>query len=194
MMSILMVMMKSSKQVLSLWDSTRIDSLNIVTGLLQIMIQNLQILMPFPTGEVWVSHDLLVKAMELLSNYHGLTTCIKKVTVMCNRKGENKTSRACVNGAVKAGCTFYFKLASMETEKYLPPNSTVKKSGGTKRGGTGLHRLSLGVLSMESCAHQTDQIESQHVNNKGNMSTTFHPLLSLVYAIPSRILVGMTQI
>jgi hypothetical protein len=65
--------------------------------------------------------------MELLSKYHGFTICIEKETVMCNRKGENKTSRAYVNGALKAGCTFHFKLASLETEKYLPPNLTVKR-------------------------------------------------------------------
>ena len=81
----------------------------------------------FQTGEVWVSRDLLVEAMELLSKYHGFTICIEKETVMCNRKGENKTSHAYVNGALKAGCTFHFKLASLETEKYLHPNSTVKK-------------------------------------------------------------------
>jgi len=42
----------------------------------------------FQTGEVWVSCDLLVEAMELLSKYHGFTSCIEKETVMCNRKGE----------------------------------------------------------------------------------------------------------
>jgi len=65
--------------------------------------------------------------MELLSEYHGFTICIKKETLIFNRKGENKTSRAYVNGALNAGCTYHFKLASLETKKYLPPNSTVKK-------------------------------------------------------------------
>jgi len=82
----------------------------------------------FQTGEVWVSHDLLFEAMELLFKYHGFTICIEKEILMCNRKGEHKTSRAYVNGALKADCTFHFKLALLETEKYLPPNSTVKKS------------------------------------------------------------------
>jgi hypothetical protein len=81
----------------------------------------------FQSEEVWVSHDLLVKAIELLSKYHGFTMCIEKETVMCNRKGENKTSRAYMNGALKAGCIIHFKLASLETEKYLPLNLTVKK-------------------------------------------------------------------
>ena len=81
----------------------------------------------FQTEEVWVSRNLLIEAMELLSKYHGFTICIEKETVMCNRKGENKTSRAYVNGALKAGCTFHFKLASLETEKYLPPNLLLKK-------------------------------------------------------------------
>ena len=81
----------------------------------------------FQTGEVWVTHDLLVEAMELLSKYHGFTICIEQEIVMCNRKGENMTSCAYVNGALKAVCTFHFKLASLETEKYLPPNSIVKK-------------------------------------------------------------------
>jgi hypothetical protein len=77
--------------------------------------------------------------------------CFEKETVMCNRKGYNKTSHVYVNGALKTGCTFNFKLASLETEKYMPPNLTVK-NGGTKIGGMGQHRLSLGVLNMESSA------------------------------------------
>ena len=65
----------------------------------------------FQTEEAWVSRNLLVEAMELLSKYHGFTICIEKETVMCNRKGKNKTSRAYVNGPLKADCTFHFKLA-----------------------------------------------------------------------------------
>jgi hypothetical protein len=42
----------------------------------------------FQAGEGWVIHDLLVEAMELLSKYHGFRICIKKETVMCNRKGK----------------------------------------------------------------------------------------------------------
>jgi hypothetical protein len=104
--------------------------------------------------------------VELLSKYHGFTICIEKETVMCKRKGKNKTPCAYVNGALKADCKFHFKLASLETKKYLRPNSTVKKWG-TKRGRTCLHRFSLGALGMESSAHQIDQKGSDH-----QMSTT----------------------
>ena len=81
----------------------------------------------FQTEEVWVSRDLIIKAMEALAKYHGFTICIEKETIMCNRNGKNMTSRAYVNGALKTGCTFQFKLASLETEKYLPPNSALMK-------------------------------------------------------------------
>jgi hypothetical protein len=81
----------------------------------------------FQAEEVWVSRDLIVKAMKVLAKYHGFTICIEKETIMCNRNGKNKTSRAYVNGALKSGCTFHFKLASLETDKYLPPNSTLNK-------------------------------------------------------------------
>ena len=81
----------------------------------------------FQTEEVWVSRDLIIKAMEALAKYHGFTICIEKEAIMCNRNGKNKTSHAYVNGALKTGCTFQFKLASLETEKYLPPNSALMK-------------------------------------------------------------------
>lgn len=63
--------------------------------------------------------------MELLSKYHNLTICIKKETVMRNRKGGNKTFCAYANHALKAGCIIHFNLES--TEKYLPPKLTLKK-------------------------------------------------------------------
>ena len=81
----------------------------------------------FQTEEVWVSWDLIVKAMEALAKYHGFTICIEKEAIMCIRNGKNKTSHAYVSGALKTGCTFQFKLASLETEKYLPPNSALMK-------------------------------------------------------------------
>lgn len=64
--------------------------------------------------------------MELLSKYHDLTIYIKKETVMCNRKGGNKTFCAYANHALKAGCIVHFNLESLETEKYLPPKLTLK--------------------------------------------------------------------
>ena len=129
-----MVMTKSSKQVLSWWDFTGIDSLNNVTGLLQIMIQNLHILMKLLENCFrQEKYGLVVTCLSRPWSYFpstmdfGFTICIKKETVMCNRKGENKMSHAYVNGALKAVCTFHFRLSSLETEKYLPPNLTVKK-------------------------------------------------------------------
>ncbi len=76
----------------------------------------------FQTEEVGDSRDLIIKAMKALAKYHGFTICIAKEAIMCNRNGKNKTSRVYVNGALKTGCTFQFKLVSLETEKYLPPN------------------------------------------------------------------------
>jgi hypothetical protein len=81
----------------------------------------------FQAEEVWVSRDLIVKAMVALAKYYVFTICIEKETVMCNRNDKNKTSCAYVNGTLKSGCTFHFKLASLETDKYLLPNSTLNK-------------------------------------------------------------------
>ncbi len=65
----------------------------------------------FQTEEVWVSWDLIIKAMEALAKYHEFTICTEKDAIMCNRNGKNKTCRAYVNGTLKTGCTFQFKLA-----------------------------------------------------------------------------------
>jgi len=81
----------------------------------------------FQAEGVWVTHDFLVKAMELLSKYHGFTFCIEKETVGCTSKGENKTSCACMNGALKAGCTFHSNLHHCGNQEIFAPNSTVQQ-------------------------------------------------------------------
>ena len=57
----------------------------------------------FQIEVVWVSQDLIVKAMEALAKYHGFTICIEKEAIMCNWNGKNYTSRAYVSGALKTG-------------------------------------------------------------------------------------------
>jgi hypothetical protein len=74
----------------------------------------------FQAEEVWISCDLLLEAMELVAKYHVFTIRLDKEYIKCNRQGTDKTKRACLNGPLSAGCTFKFKLASLETERYMP--------------------------------------------------------------------------
>ncbi len=77
----------------------------------------------FQSDEVWISRELLIKAMDLLAKYHGFTIRLDKEYIKCNRQGTDKTKRAYVNGPLHAGCTFQFKIASLETERYMPADS-----------------------------------------------------------------------
>ena len=49
----------------------------------------------FQTEEVWVSRDLIIKAMEALAKYHGFTICIEKEAIMCNRN-DNEQDLSCI--------------------------------------------------------------------------------------------------
>lgn len=99
--------------------------------------------------------------MKLLFKHHGFATCNEKENVMCNSTGDSKTFHAYVHGALKIGCTIHFKFASLETVKYLPPNSTVKKqhhkngtgkcSGCTEHGENGILNQS---YSIKICQQQ----------------------------------------
>jgi hypothetical protein len=71
--------------------------------------------------------------MELVAKYHGFTIRLDKEYIKCNRQGTDKTKRACLNGPLSAGCTFKFKLASLETERYMPEDFTKKKWRDRKR-------------------------------------------------------------
>jgi hypothetical protein len=81
----------------------------------------------FQADEVWISRELLLKAMDLVAKYHGFTIRLDKEYIKCYRQGTDKTKRAYVNGPLNAGCTFQFKLVSLETERYMPADSTKKK-------------------------------------------------------------------
>ena len=65
--------------------------------------------------------------MDLLVKYHGFTIWLDNAYIKCNRQGTDKTKRAYVNGPLNAGCTFQFKIASLETERYMPADSTKQK-------------------------------------------------------------------
>jgi hypothetical protein len=81
----------------------------------------------FQADEVWISRELLIKAMDLVAKYHGFTIRLDKEYIKCNRQGTDKTKRAYVNGPLNSGCTFQFKIASLETERYMPADSTKQK-------------------------------------------------------------------
>ena len=71
----------------------------------------------FQADGVWISRELLIKAMDLVAKYHGFTIRLDKEYIKCNRQGTDKTKRAYVNGPLNSGCTFQFKIASLETER-----------------------------------------------------------------------------
>lgn len=111
------------------WDSTQIDLFQFVTRLLQIMIQTTLMLMKLPENYFrQKKHGLIGIYLSRWWSYFPSTTDLQNVlkrTVICNRKGDSKTSCAYVNDAMKASCTFYFK-ESLETEKKLPLNLIIK--------------------------------------------------------------------
>ena len=52
----------------------------------------------FQAREVWISHDLLLEAMELVAKYHDFTIRLDKEYIKCNRQGTTKTKCAYLNG------------------------------------------------------------------------------------------------
>lgn len=84
-------------------------------------------IMLFQVGEVWCIHDLLVEAMELLAKYHVITICKQKESLVCTRSNMDKTTHEYSHGQLKLGCSFHFKLSSLETEQYMTQNSTIHK-------------------------------------------------------------------
>ena len=148
----------------------------------------------FQFDEVWISRDLLLKAMEMLANYHGFTVCCEKESIKCNREGSDKSTRDYLNGPLKSGCTFHFKLSSLETEKYLPPSSDDKKKrwryknrwdppikiiSGCAQHGTSCHpsRLNQVTTSQRAWKYINDMPNSaifalcNHMENSGKLSS-----------------------
>jgi hypothetical protein len=93
-----------------------------------------------------------------------------------------------VNGALKAGCTFHFNLASLETEKYLPPNSTVKKWRYKKRWGRPTQILSGREEALFSFIEYLDLIRS---NAKGFTYRTAESTSNLSKSCQGKKLLGV---
>ena len=69
----------------------------------------------FQQNDVWISQDLLFKAMDMIAKHHGVTVYCEKKFIKCNCQGKDISSSEYLNGPLKSGRTFQFKLLSLET-------------------------------------------------------------------------------
>jgi len=80
----------------------------------------------FKVNEVWVSKDLIERVIKEIAQYHGWSAIKKKNSIMCNRVGDDTSTRNYDKGALKANCTFVVKLSCLESIPYIPEGSTKK--------------------------------------------------------------------
>ena len=77
----------------------------------------------FTTGEVWVSRDLVHKALTLIADMHGWTVKMQKEYIVCNRYGKPNEGRKFVHGDLRAGCTLRLVLKALVKVSYIPGSS-----------------------------------------------------------------------
>lgn len=129
-------------------------------------------------GKVWCSCDLLVQAMELLAKYHGFTIWQQKKSPVCNQSMDMMTCEHS-HRPLKSGCSFHFKLSSLETEQYMPQGSTIHKWHYKKR----WTRMYLAVPNIVILVNQTGKTISLFCNILKNMSMICPALLFTCYVI-----------
>jgi hypothetical protein len=80
----------------------------------------------FQVNEVWVSKDLIESVIQLIAQHHGWSAIKKKNSIICNRVGDDTSTRNYDKGSLKANCTFIVKLSCLDSIPYVPEGSTKK--------------------------------------------------------------------
>ena len=78
----------------------------------------------FKVDEIWSSKDLIKKVMKSLSKFQGWSVSKEKLSLRCNRSGNNNASRPYAKGPLRCGCTFGITLVCLEKSRYIPDGST----------------------------------------------------------------------
>ena len=81
----------------------------------------------FKEGEVWLSRDLIHKAMGSIAGNHGWECSKTRTDIVCNRYGHSRSSaRDFSAGELQANCTLIIKLKALVREKYFPASQSNK--------------------------------------------------------------------
>ena len=82
----------------------------------------------FKEGEVWLSRELILKAIDSIAAMHGWTAAKDKENIICNRFGSGRSgTRDFSAGNLQANCSLIIKLKALVTEKYFPESQRIKK-------------------------------------------------------------------
>ena len=90
---------------------------------------------------------------------------------MCNRQRKDSTAHEYAKGLLKSGCTFQLRHASLETERYIPPNSSTSRWAYRKRWDRPVKIVDKCMKHGEMC-QQVDPTGSIHLKEVKNVSTT----------------------
>ena len=76
----------------------------------------------FKEDEVWLSRELILKAIDSIAALHGWTAAKDKENIICNRYGSGRSSARDFSsaGQLQANCTLIIKLKALVTKKYFP--------------------------------------------------------------------------
>ncbi len=82
----------------------------------------------FKEGEVWLSRELILKAIDSIAAMHGWTAAKDKENIICNRFGSVRSgTRDFSAGNLQANCSLIIKLKPLVKEKYFPESQVIRK-------------------------------------------------------------------
>ncbi|KAL7525422.1 hypothetical protein ACHAWF_002523, partial [Thalassiosira exigua] len=109
----------------------------------------------FRQGDNWASRDLLKSVIDKIAGLEGWTVIIKHHTLVCNRRGKDKSKRSFKSGALKANCPWKIHIKPLHYISYEPEKRNSGHHGRAKNSYKPNWNLGLEITSVH-VAHGGD--------------------------------------